>query len=229
MPCQKCFQFWSDEVGKFWIKQSQAFFMRVGGWGWGRLPFVELLTLYCLELSTEMLSKCIEGYLRSRLCVEGSGFSHCYLLSYLCCSCLARTMDSALFSTPTITWKPLHLLFLLPGRVRSLLKWNFFTEAFLGHPTQSCNPRHDTLVPFHDLFFFLALVSLTFVFSVRWFIICVPPPPRTPRGCALYEELQAFRGLLVMPVGGWASESWEEMHASGIQLLQCGEEQSAAW
>lgn len=211
-------------------------------WGWGGngegvrvgvgvgrlLPhFAELLTLYCLKLFTEMLSKCIEGYLRSLsefVCVEGSGFSHCDLLSYLCCPCLTRTMDTALLSTPTITWKPLHLLFLLPGRVRSLLKWNSFTEAFPGQPTQSRNPRHDTLVPFHDLFFFLALLSLTFVFSVCWFII-FPTPPPPPLGCALNEELQAFRGLLEMP-GAWyyllvgdQANGGKKMYASGLQQL----------
>lgn len=58
-------------------------------------------------------------------------------------------------------------------------------------------------------------------------------PP--PLGCALYEELQAFRGLLEMP-GAWydllvgdQENDEKKMYASGLQQLRRGEEQGAAW
>lgn len=169
MPCQKCFQFWSDEFGKFWVKQSQAFFLGVRvGWGVESggmllLRFAELLTLYCLKAATGFISK-----FPVRVSV-------CWRIWLLPLRPLFLTISH--YGRRSLV----HIhCYLQPSPLALPVVWKCQVSArmwlhYRGLPRSSSRgsqPCHITLVPFHDWFFSRALVSLRRVSSVHCFIAC---------------------------------------------------------
>lgn len=239
MSCQKCFQFWSDEVGKFWIKQSQACFLRVGmGGEWGRGASRggggEASTAFCRAFNAILLK-----------IIHWDAFQVHRRISKIpvwVCMCwrirLLPLWPPVLSLLSLLNWhyghcSLVHAHYYLKASPLALpVAWKSQVSAQMellhrGLPrstyTESQPPsRHSGSFPW---FVFLLSPSISYVCVLCLLVYYLPHPLPPPLGCALYEELQAFRGLLEMP-GAWyyllvgdQANGEKKMYASGLHQL----------